>query len=510
MEERQKSFFQFSTVLGSSFLASYLALSRYCSFEYDEAVFIYNGFLENKGQRIFVDYFNVVQKPPGVVWLAYFFAYWLETPERVLVGVRLLCLVLKAVQALLGYQLAVRISGSRSVGWITVLFFSCSGISNAVSALFRTEVFSSLLGLCAVSLAFSAYRYKGFAVGVFIGLACLFRQTGVLYLFPALVGMYSCVQRECVQSLLLNGKYLFELGIALVLGVLVGSAPLWGYLLYQGAFEAFYHSVISFNYYHPVHPLSLFERIWQVVKAGFYEIPALFFCFGLFGFAWFKKRGSTDCWIKIQKQLLPESIFAIVWLGVFLGLFVFSRGLFKHYLYEILFPLHFLAAQAVVSAWGFFPDAKRCHWTKTVLAGLFLFSLVVSTFYPMDRLTRADCVISKELTRLGIKTLVSDQVQLFMMNRIDGIWYWGASQENAYIKSSLDKYFGHRLAGEGADASELVNRVKPEAACLKWEDLYSTNLVNHQFCSREIEMSWKTLFEKRDICGQSCKIFVGD
>lgn len=406
----QKNIFILFVILILSFVIPFYSVSVLQSFAYDEAIYIYNAFLETIGQHVYVDYFNAIQKPPGTVWFATPFVYFFGNSFETLLYIRLTCVLIKVVATFGIYVLSLKIVGNKDAALFAALSFAVSPVVNCGAAVLHSTNFVVLFSILAAICIVSKFRGNLFLAGLLVGFSCIFRQTRIIYLGVFLLFLQ-------IQS----NKIFLKSHLYAILGFSLGILPLFTYLLWTNSFDAFYSSVITFNKFHPAEEITFIGRLKVLSSAYMFELQVLLLVI----------LGLISRHIKLDKV----NILLILWITIFVVLFTFSKGLFEHYLSEIAVPMSVLAGITWI------------HCGNIMRRGIIvltLFSVFFSILFPISIRNSSGAQIFHIIESEMPDSIITDSPEiLFLMKKERGL-FLGDSQENAYQEAGLTKFFGQR------------------------------------------------------------------
>jgi len=453
-------------ILLASFLIPLLSVSIYKSFTYDEAAALYNSYLELQGDHAFVDYFNGLQKTPGIIWLCVPITFLFGNSFDALLAVRVLSILVRVLTVVIVYYIGLKLFDNyekkKKIALGAALFFGISSLVASVAAVLFTEPFTTLL----MSLAFLTYisnnKYRYYISGILIGLAGLLRQSPIIFAGIFLFFIFAYEFRKIKEALLNATNF--------VIGLIIGFSPMIVYLFVTDSFEAFYRSVFVYQSYHnPVNAEVLVSAIGPKINAivnGFRSDVYLVVIL-LLGLAIYlvQKRFNLVKVAKDTKNFAANNkyyFFMFAWLFVYAFSFVFTGALFVHYIYEIMVPICLIASKVLFDLATFVRSKFRPSGYK-IIKCLFIIFIILSVtsgiVYPHRMVDNTDWYVYQEFKKYGTETVLTDIPSvMFLFGEKQGLYLW-AEGEVAYEKSGLNKVFGERNL---TDINAYIEKNQPD------------------------------------------------
>lgn len=315
----------------------------------DEGNYAVIGMMVSRGQTLYVD---IADNKTPLIYLVNAFQTLIWGSDLVIE--RLFLCVFSAFTAFFIYLIGktIRLDKFSIFGGLFFLFFSSSPAFLFYSP---TNVYSSLMETIAVYFLLSSVRVKNIAktvtVGVFIGLALLFRQTAFLFFVSILLWafFYYLIKPTFLKNSFfspslerissvddLSSRFFVALRdfILILFGIFLPFALVFIYFYFQSAID----EMIYWIFFEPGSALNVNNPWTYSLKlewfstAFFSSLPL--FVFGLFSF----KNG-----VKTYEKLLFGLWFLICFLFIFLG----PVPGFTHYYYQLLPPLSLLSVEGL-------------------------------------------------------------------------------------------------------------------------------------------------------------------
>lgn len=414
------------------------SISRYKYFVYDESGFIYNASLELKGMHVYADYFNGIQKPPGVVWLVVPITYLFGNTFTTLMVSRLLIISIKTLTVLVVYLITLKLFNKREVALLSALFFSMSSITNLVGGVLWAEPVAAFF----ISLAFLAFisenKYRYFLPGFFVSLAGIFRPTAIFFAILLSVFISLCESQKL--------RKLFHY----IAGGFLGFSPVLFYVFITGSFKGFIMSLVVYNKYYPTYSFSLAQKLLTFFLTFRYDFILLFLfaahivMHGAKIIAKVKGSGKYTDLFTDHGQVFMHA-FMYSWVVVYLIPFALSRSFFDHYIYEILVPLCIISAVSFVEIFNRSVKGQKIENLFKYAACLFLIAhFTLTMVLPLDILDDRDEFLFNEFKKLEPKDILTGASQFLFLFDMDTDYYFGDSMEIAYEEAGMHLHFGKR------------------------------------------------------------------
>jgi len=411
---------------------------------YDEGHYFYSAWFETQNLQIFVDYFNVIQKTPGVVWLLSVCTAIFGNTWTAIYAARLISVLIKLLSTLVLFKLLKPID--RKFAIASSLLFAVDPLSNAGSAFIHTETFSNFFYLVAsyglLQLPNSWQKWRWLLAGIALALAFSFRPTAVIFGLVIttflLIEAWGAYQRGTEKSIFKTIQTIFAKSLQLLLGIAIGLLPLSIYLALNHGFEPFYQSVITFNNIFSSDTLKsglinkLYDILWQLQN---YPI--------IYGFVIvFSSLGLV---IPAEKRFARVQLFARIWF-VLMGLvFLQGQSFFDHYFIELLVPAYILAGLA------FLPLIKHFRFqglltllfSAILLQGLIMRSFAIPVYNYRNGLLE-NTTVQTMLNDPSKKIYTNLPILLYFQGVVNKNYSYGQGHEQAYASAGLAKYYGER------------------------------------------------------------------
>ena len=463
-------------ILLASFLIPLLTLSIFKAFYYDEG-YLYYSYLETRGQHVFVDYSQMMQKPPGIIWILvpiiYFFGHGFEA----LLFARMFLILIVTLTVLIVYYIALKIFGNKKIALLSAFFFGISPLISSIVGLIFTETPTVFF----FSLAFLSYlsesKYKYYLSGILVGLSCLFRQTSII--FAAFFFLFILIYENkkdthsetnsfaTFMSKLLSRGYWKDKSIKLtkyLFGILIGVSPLLFYIIVTNSYEAFIRSVFIFNIYYTeiLGEGSIIAKIWGMVNSFRFDSWLLLLLVGgliFYVFIAFRNKNLKQNF----KEFITKKkyqVFLVFWLLIFLLYYTQSFAFQRHYLYEIMVPICIISAKVLNDIMEYLKQKKIQKMViKYFFALLIIISLIASIMYPLRLITNNDYYIYQEFKKYNPDIILTDKSQFLFLFGKTCDYYMLEPMEIPYERSGLANIFGIR---EIRNISAYVEKYQPD------------------------------------------------
>ncbi|MBN2367808.1 glycosyltransferase family 39 protein, partial [Candidatus Woesearchaeota archaeon] len=209
----------------------------------DEGIYLYNGFLLTKGYRVYTDFYNGMQKLPGMIYVVSFFTRMHGNSWESILALRMLSIAVKAITIICIYY-AGKILINRNSGLFAAAVFAFDTIINDVSTQVLTQPYSTLfIALAMIMLAKSRNVFSG----ICISLAFIFRPSPIIVLLPMV--LVTLTEKNSLSDKLKNSFYI---GLGFALGIL----PVLVFLWLNNSLVGLYKMLIQFHFLYEQTPLS--------------------------------------------------------------------------------------------------------------------------------------------------------------------------------------------------------------------------------------------------------------
>ncbi|MFA6461380.1 MAG: glycosyltransferase family 39 protein [Candidatus Woesearchaeota archaeon] len=443
-----------------SFLLPGIVYSFNLGLGYDEGVMFYSSWLTLNGQKLYGDFFQVMQKTPGVVFTLAPFISTFNNDMNAVIAARAFSLIVKLITGLMIYGIATRI-WNRKAGIWALVFFSLSSIGNAVSGLIWTETFSAFFITLAVyiSLRYKDNLWKWIISGSCWAAAVLFKQSAV-FLLLLFIGIYLIEEYDNIKrkktfiSRKEWGYSILSTSGLFLLGATLTFVPMIIYLYQHNLWVNFYKMVFDFNQYHPA-SASLWRKIGRFLKIMLNN-PEVY----LLGAIVAVKLVKYKCW-RFQKGIKTESSqdklteiivdekvkdkgikVVVLWFILTLSFsLLIPKETFEHYFYESLPALSILLG---IGAYFLIEIKSLPRWSKgSILAGLVAISIllnIVNPIYNWNTHSEDQQMVQTIKDYAPNEEIFTDHPKYLFLTGKNQDFYFLASQEKAYNLAGLNQW----------------------------------------------------------------------